>query len=529
MAAKAPESAPLAKPGRDMDWEDEDEKTTVFDRSDEDSAKALLHAGGTSLNKAAPPPAPAPAAVRAKSAPPPPPTPSAAAAPNVSAAAALARPSMPQSAPAYPAASAPAPAPYAAPPQASAPVYSQPAPATSAPAYSQPQYSQPQASAPVYSQPAPSAPMYSQPYPAPKQGTNKGLVFGGIAAALAVAAGAYFLLGAPKEGSLVVTVAGPGGRAVSGAIVKIGDEVKCQSSPCTIEGLPAGKSQVVFVSAPGYAEAAGQAIKVVGGEETPINVQLAAASAGTGVRVTSKTPGLRLSVDGKDYGPLPQELTDLKPGSHNIEVGGNPLFAPFTKKVEVPPDEIVTVEPTLTFIKGEITVELGDNAKGAKIWLKGDGDDKALHRLNLPQTITIPADKQMTLVAERTGFDTYERTISLSADEPSKTYVISLSKPGAASSSGSSASTSTSSKPTTTTASPTTSATPASGAKLNINSIPMSNVILDGKPLGATPRMGVAVSPGNHTVVFVHPEHGRKVQQVSVGAGETKTAVVRFP
>src|SRR5436305_874433 len=52
-----------AKPGVDIDWDDEDEATMVFDKSIEDTARSLLHS--------APPPPPPPAA----GAPPPPPAP----------------------------------------------------------------------------------------------------------------------------------------------------------------------------------------------------------------------------------------------------------------------------------------------------------------------------------------------------------------------------------------------------------------------------------------------------------------------
>jgi serine/threonine-protein kinase len=70
---------------------------------------------------------------------------------------------------------------------------------------------------------------------------------------------------------------------------------------------------------------------------------------------------------------------------------------------------------------------------------------------------------------------------------------------------------------------------PAGKGMLNINSIPVSNVILDGKPLGQTPKVNVSVSPGAHTVIFVHPEHGRKAKSVTVEAGKTAAAIVRFP
>jgi serine/threonine-protein kinase len=63
---------------------------------------------------------------------------------------------------------------------------------------------------------------------------------------------------------------------------------------------------------------------------------------------------------------------------------------------------------------------------------------------------------------------------------------------------------------------------------LNINSIPASRVLLDGQPMGETPRTGVQVSAGTHTVTFIHPELGKKSISVKVGAGETKAATARL-
>jgi hypothetical protein len=66
------------------------------------------------------------------------------------------------------------------------------------------------------------------------------------------------------------------------------------------------------------------------------------------------------------------------------------------------------------------------------------------------------------------------------------------------------------------------------GGRLNINSIPYSKVVLDGRPLGDTPRVEIAVAAGMHTVLFVHPEHGRIQKEVYVDSGHTVLAAVRF-
>jgi hypothetical protein len=65
-------------------------------------------------------------------------------------------------------------------------------------------------------------------------------------------------------------------------------------------------------------------------------------------------------------------------------------------------------------------------------------------------------------------------------------------------------------------------------ARLNINSFPVANVVLNGRPLGNTPLVSVPVKPGVHTILFVHPELGRKRQRVKVSAGGTVLAAVRF-
>jgi serine/threonine-protein kinase len=64
---------------------------------------------------------------------------------------------------------------------------------------------------------------------------------------------------------------------------------------------------------------------------------------------------------------------------------------------------------------------------------------------------------------------------------------------------------------------------------LNINSLPASLVVLDGKPIGSTPRVHVQVSAGPHKVVFTNSDLGvMKEITVTVGAGETQLASARL-
>jgi hypothetical protein len=68
----------------------------------------------------------------------------------------------------------------------------------------------------------------------------------------------------------------------------------------------------------------------------------------------------------------------------------------------------------------------------------------------------------------------------------------------------------------------------AKSGRLNVNSIPVSRVLVDGAALGETPRVDIELSPGIHTVTFVHPDLGRKSVSVNIKAGQTATAAVKL-
>jgi eukaryotic-like serine/threonine-protein kinase len=69
-------------------------------------------------------------------------------------------------------------------------------------------------------------------------------------------------------------------------------------------------------------------------------------------------------------------------------------------------------------------------------------------------------------------------------------------------------------------------ASTASTCLLNLNAMPSATVVLDGKPLGFTPKMGVSVAPGEHRVYF-RWQDGDKIEAFTCDRGETKTIAVR--
>jgi hypothetical protein len=456
-----------------MDWDDEDEQTTIYDKQGEgDDARSLLE--GT-----APPPAPPPAA-------------------------GMPVPSMPPG-------RVPAPAPP------TRPINRAPTPAPGVPGVV-PQLAQMPVAPPVV----------------PGRDRRMAVLVASIAGVVAVVAVALLVAFWPRTGSLVVTVSGPGNKPLDAVEIMVNGDKKCASSPCTIEGLKAD-TYYVRAHAAGYQAMADIAVVVNGGGKAVQNLTLVRAL-GTGIKVVGEGTGLKLYVDGREVGPLPQEIKDMEPGEHVIKVAGSERFEPFEKRITVEPEQMQTIGPLkLRVLKGLATIQPGVGSDGAKVILISGSDRRTLPKL--PITLDIPTNQPHTLVATRRGYEQFKLPIKFDDGQVERTFEVAMLEVGNAPSGGGTAPERRQSAggggETTPTPSPLTSTGGGGGggggggATLNINSIPVSNIILDGRPVGPTPKVGVHVNAGSHMVVFIKGTE-RKSASVSVTAGQTRTVAVRF-
>lgn len=379
------------------------------------------------------------------------------------------------------------------------------------------------------------------------------MMFSAAAAAVAVIGLLVFLF-LPRQGNLVVAVAGPGKKQVDTVQVFVDGRKQCDTSPCIVRDLSTGKAHIVKIKAGGYVNPADQPVSIKSGEDTVVNIDLTPSASPGGLKVTSEGSGQKLWVDGKEIGLLPQEIKDITPGEHTIKVGGNDRYETYEEKVTISDDQKVVGPLKLKVLRGLAIIEPGDNADGAKVILQSGSEKRALTKL--PTRLDITTDKEWKLVATRKGYSEYQAPLRFDGGNAERTFKIDLNKPGSGSESSGATSIEDATTPETgrvasaphggggkrpipgfATPTPTpntsqakTAPKPAAGqGTLNCNSIPVSNVIVDGRPMGSTPKMGLSVPAGTHTIVFVHPEHGRKVVTVSVEAGKTATAATRFP
>jgi serine/threonine-protein kinase len=501
--SKVPPPPPAPSPEKaksgavDIDWDDDDEATTVFDKAQDDPAHALLHSAPPPA-AGVPAPRPAAGAPLGSRVPPPPPVPS-----------------------------KPPP-----PPPAPSPMRSLAPPAVSGRPLPPPPMTQPATS----SLPPPSLPdTYGSHAPS---GSRNLMVALAIAVIGGVGLGAYFL-SQGKRGSLVVTVAGPGNKPVDGVEIYVdGTKAACSGSPCRVSELKPG-THLLKVSAAGYPPTADVGVRVPAGEEAVQNVELAHPSEGTGVKVTAEGRGLKLFIDDKEVGPLPQEIRDMTPGDHKVKIDGGERYEPFEKTVTVEADRITDVAPKLVVKKGLATIKLGENAEGAKVMLVNGDERRPIPRF--PLAVDLEANKTYSIVAEKRGFSRYEKRIDFDDGQAEKTFVIDM-MPASTSASELSPAVD---RPAAPRQAPVTApavarapapapapapvAAPQGGnATLTFTSTPPSNVIFDGRPLGKTPK-SASVPPGQHTVVFVHPEMGRKAKSITINPNQKATLTVKFP
>lgn len=363
-----------------------------------------------------------------------------------------------------------------------------------------------------------------------------------VGAVVAIAAGVFFLM--PRSGTLVVNVADAKGGVVNHLEILVDGAKRCESAPCIVHDVSSGIHEVK-VAAKGFESPAPRALTFDGRPvQTDFQLLPAKGAAGTGFKVAAPQPGLRLQVDGKDVGPLPQEVRDLEPGEHKLHFTGD-RYQPLDKTITVAKDEMVELgNVNLRVTKGKATIQL--TTAGAKVVLVNGPTRKEVP--TFPIAIEFDPSEKWELSATKDGFDEFKERVVFDDGQAEKTFTITLTPKSAAVGAVPAAPSATAAvvaAPTAPTAPREPATVPKAAPKdvkpaaepaasepetlLKINSLPASSIVLDGKPIGVTPQPHVVVTPGPHTITFVNAEQSlKKTINVDVKAGEAKAAFAKL-
>ncbi|MCU0680928.1 MAG: hypothetical protein MUF34_01460 [Polyangiaceae bacterium] len=367
----------------------------------------------------------------------------------------------------------------------------------------------------------------------------KPLVIAGLALVSVIVLGSLFLVSRvffePRTSKLVVNVKADGRPLDKAQIFVDGQQVVCDAMPCRIADVATG-ARSLRATAEGYEDNT-EVIEAEAKKEKPVTIELRrSARSSTGFRLRGPS-SVRLFVDGREIGTLPQDVRDLSPGDHQIKLVSSNLYKPEDRTVSIVENQITDLgTAALKVARGRATFVLGKNAQSAKVTLVSDSDRRTVG--SFPITVELDTSKQWTLEASKAGYEDFSQALLFDDGEAERSFTIALQEKGhSAAPTPPPPARAPSEAPTpprpAPVAAPSDDEAPKGGSEslgfLNLNSIPPSTCIVDGKTLGPTPRSSVPVSPGSHAVVFVHPELGRKAVSVTLSAGETKSAAVRFP
>ena len=386
--------------------------------------------------------------------------------------------------------------------------------------------------------------------PAAAGGSRASVILAGLALVVALGIAVFVLL--PKKGGFKITVSSKTGVAVGAVDIYVDGQKKCETTPCVVSELEPG-SKTIKILARGFPPAdatetveAGKEQKVVfvtleapGGSSPSATAVIAGGNlAGLKVAGTDGEKAVRVIVDGSDKGTLPVDLKELPPGSHKLRFDGGERYEKAERTVDLVAGQTNDLgEIKLKVLKGQVTLDIATPA--VTVTLVKRGDKKVEKKLtdqmlkNPPVKLDIDPSENWRLVASRKGFDDFTQDLTFEDGQAEKTITIQLVEVGkptpvAVTDPGPRTSPTPTPTPTPTPDKKDPPAATSGAGTLNINSIPPSKIILDGKPLGSTPKVGVSVPAGSHTVTFIHPDLGKQSVTVQVKAGETKTAAVKF-
>lgn len=337
-----------------------------------------------------------------------------------------------------------------------------------------------------------------------------------------------------QEGDLYVEVRDDAGNTIPVAEVFIDGQKQCDATPCVVRETRTG-TKLVQVLADGHGSDGPVAAHVESGSDNRIVVTLERSLAT--LKAKSSQKGIQLFVDGTDRGTLPVELSDLQPGKHELRFEAK-NYETKTQTVDLEVGEPLALsDVTLDVARGIVQVDVSSDS--ARVLLVKEGGKAKVLSGPFPRTVELDPDSDWKIVGRDTGRDEIVAKIDFSDGVAEKTVKVSWTdeadepKPVASVSSsdlprgGASA-----------TAAPTREAEPepkpepsdvkAETGTLNVNSIPVSKVMVDGRPVGETPKVNMTLPVGTHTITFVHPELGKRSVSVQIKAGVLTRAAVKL-
>jgi len=329
------------------------------------------------------------------------------------------------------------------------------------------------------------------------------------------------------------------------AIVTVDGEMVSGSSGSPFQlVLEAGERHDIEVAADGY-DSWTQSV-VVGAEETrslPL-VELArrgeegagAAAVGTGFSLDTQPSGAQVFVDDEALSErTPITVSNLEAGRHTIRVEHGERYAPWRTQVTVRDGQMLSLQQAVLTLRS-VEVAFRSNPAGARITVERGSERRQLGTTPHTEVLDVTGGT-WTVRMVRADYRDWSRALEVPTDEAEMTVNANLQPrpedtPPVTAQAARTPAPTPRQTPTRTPTTPVGMATPppaASGAPgtLMVNTTPWSMVTVDGRLIGNTPQRSISLRPGRHVVTLVNPDFNiRQVRRVTIRSGETSRLIV---
>ncbi len=368
-----------------------------------------------------------------------------------------------------------------------------------------------------------------------------GLVIGGgVALLLIIGGGLWFMLRPPAPGTIQLATEPPDP-------VVLFDEapVPATSSPFVIANVPPGP-HLIEVRKRGYRTWSSQVelapgqdlrlpdVRLVPAGEAPV------ASGTAGFTVASSPSGAKVLVDGVERSErTPASIQGLTPGAHTIrlEMSGRP---PWETTVNLTAGQVVAI-PEVVLGAGQVAVRFLSEPRGAEVVLRRGEEERRLGRT--PTRADVDNSEGLwTVHMERAGYEPWSQALRVPPGRETFTVEAELERARVAHSDRPRRTPMVRQPPSHMRSGPIRQEPPrmvetmamaavrGGTGTLRINSRPWSQVYVDGRLIGNTPQMNVQLEAGRHRVTLVNPDFNiRHTVSVNIQPGETTTRIVQLP
>jgi len=370
--------------------------------------------------------------------------------------------------------------------------------------------------------------------PTGEKSSNVGMLIGvGVVVLLGLAAGAWFMLREPEPGTVTLTT-----DPADPTVLFDDQQVQATSSPFVLANVVPG-AHLIEVRKTGFQTWSTQ-IDLRPGQTITLPVTLrpdeggaVAAGEGTGIALTSTPPGAKVFVDGRELeGVTPLTVNDLPAGSHTVRVEAEGRRA-WQRQIQLASGQVMNLEAELE--GSSVSVRFESSPRGADVVLVRGDERREIGTTPVREDVDVSGD-EWTVEISRDGYETWSEELEVPDGEERFTVEAELERERRASTGGGGASrmivrnTGSGGGGTTSGGGGTTSAATGGSGTLRVNTRPWSQVYVDGRLIGNTPQMNISVPAGSHRLTLVNPDFNiRHNVSVNVPAGQTVTQVINLP